>query len=339
MELGKNNSKRQNLLVRPQAPSKPRNNIKKNNTNSNASSNGTYRQTNSITNANTNAYLNGMPRRCDIGYLVKKHIKAIMQVLTMSLTEYNMRLMTTKCLNTAVTFMFLFFGLSALEDTMYCDVENVKKRQVFANNMGIVRKMYNDILDTSTQERHVYYLMLTDGHFIKNDNMTKVFFPGHVMVWEKIPGREHKYYIYQSYINEYDFAGSLEFRNSPLLPRSKIEYYLSNIVNFCNTGVWDEKMVKFWKDMTNVDTTEMLGSRPQDAFLVCYRRRKSVHCLKHLENLTKAVLVGLPRHNNSNVYGNSDKYNAEANALSNSEMRREFTSLLKKIEKIKANGI
>lgn len=47
---------------------------------------------------------------CDLGYVIQHHIPALMQLLTNELKEYNMQLITTKCLNTAVMMWYLFLG-------------------------------------------------------------------------------------------------------------------------------------------------------------------------------------------------------------------------------------
>lgn len=47
---------------------------------------------------------------CDLGPIIRYHIVALMQLLTNEVESYNMRLLTTKCLNTAVMIWYLFLG-------------------------------------------------------------------------------------------------------------------------------------------------------------------------------------------------------------------------------------
>lgn len=47
---------------------------------------------------------------CDLGPIIRYHIVALMQLLTNEVKSYNMRLLTTKCLNTAVMVWYLFLG-------------------------------------------------------------------------------------------------------------------------------------------------------------------------------------------------------------------------------------
>ena len=269
--------------------------------------------------------------RCDIGYVVKDFVKPIMQAMTVAVKDYNMRLITTKCLNTAVMFMVLFFGKDALKDTVYCDVDNVVRRHETRsdNNMTLVRSFSADLLKR-TKTRYVYYLMLTDGYFVKDDG-SRAFFPGHVMVWEKIPDasedRVH-YYIYQSYINEYDYNGSLQFRESPALTRDTMAYYLRCLTAFAETPVWTDDMVAFWKDLTNVDTTSMLTGRPDNAFFMCYRKRANTMCLKNLRHFATHTLASIPTAENVAIYGNPAIFDEKAQPLTNKEMRIAFTKLV-----------
>ena len=288
-------------------------------------------------NANVNASASFPRPSCNIGPVVKRYVKPIMQALTMDIRQYNMRLVTTKCLNTAVMFMVLFFGRSALKDTEFCDVQNVANRHQaeINHNTMLVRKMTNDILRT-TKNRFVYYIMLTDGKFVGPDGRN-AFFPGHVMVWEKVPsatatGGPPRYYIYQSYINEYDYAGSTTFRETPSISASKMAFYLESLAHFAQTPVWDERMVKFWKDLTNVDTSNMLGCSPQDAFFMCYRRKKNAECLRNLHSLVTYTLRRIPAGADGAIYGDPSKYNAREEALTNGEMRAAFSELKQRLD-------
>jgi hypothetical protein len=277
-------------------------------------------------------------QRCDIGVLVKDYVKPLMQALTVDIREYNMRLITTKCLNTAVMFMILFFGKSALKDTEYCDVRNVvlRHQSQIDKNVSLVDGLANDLM-RRTKHRYVYYVMLTDGRFI-HDNQRESFFPGHVMVWEKIPhakGGDQHYYIYQSYINEYDYSGSLTFHATPIVSKKKMEYYLKTLRAFMRTPIWNNDMVRFWRDLTNVDTSGMLGSRPQDAFYLCYRKRENRECVRNLENLVVNTLKIIPQgeNNSDTIFGDVQLFNSKADPLTNRQMTSAMTELLTKIRR------
>lgn len=64
--------------------------------------------------------------RCDIGYIVRHHLTAMMQLLTVELRDYDMCLMTTKCFNTAVMFWYLFLGEDAISSPSHFSSERVR---------------------------------------------------------------------------------------------------------------------------------------------------------------------------------------------------------------------
>jgi hypothetical protein len=273
-------------------------------------------------------------KRCDVGYIIKDYVKPLMQALTNDLKEYNMRLVTSKCLNTAVSFMFLFFGKRALKDTVYCDVDNVVSRHESfqENSSSIIDHLKKDVL-RKTQSRYVYYVMLTDGYMQKPDG-TEVFFPGHVMVWEKIPwGKEPFYYIYQSYIDKYDFNTSFQFKTSLKIPFEKMEYYISSIERMVKNRVWDEGMVRFWKDLTNVGSDEFLGARAPKAFYLCYRKKMSKYCIKYLKQYVDQKLKTIPRNKEDDIYGDELKYDDDANPLTNAQVKASLSQLQSRLEK------
>jgi len=67
---------------------------------------------------------------CDIGYIIKDHIPAMMQLMTDHIRSYNMQLLTTKCLNTAVMMWYLFLGerTDVMNAPETCDSKEVRER-------------------------------------------------------------------------------------------------------------------------------------------------------------------------------------------------------------------
>lgn len=270
-----------------------------------------------------------------IGVVVRDFVKPIIQALSVEVSQYRMRLLTTKCLNTAVTFMYLFFGRRALADTMYCDVPNVVQRHTVQGtdtNQSVLKFLKAGLVNKTDKTRYAFYVMLTDGDFVHPTTGKRVFFPGHVMVWEKAPSATGviKYYIYQSYINKYDFKGSLEFRESPDggVSPAKLAYYLACLEWFNKTNVWDDTMVAFWKDLTNVDTSDMLGCKPDKAFYMCFRKKPVTQCLSNMARFVDHVLEGIPTGHDNDVYGSPDTpFNTAQVPLTNGEMRAQFQEL------------
>lgn len=278
-------------------------------------------------------------KRCDIGYIIKDYIRPLMQALSVHLSEYNMRLIETKCLNTAVMMMYLFFGQNSLKHTQYCDVHNVVERhkQGQDNNAQIVKQLTKDIT-RKTAQRYVYYIMLTDGYFIKPDG-SKVFFPGHVFLIEKIPSEQGLYYyIYQSYINEYTFEEYVEINKTIKIHQKKLDYYLSNIANMVKDRVWNEDFVKFWKDMTKVDTKHMLDSVADEAFYVCYQKVLHKKCVSELFRFTSYVLKHIPMSENkmNETFGGHIDYHEKSRPLTNGEMRKSMQALYQRLVKLTA---
>lgn len=276
-----------------------------------------------------------MPIACNtnIGIIVRDFVKPIIQALTVELKHYRMRLLTTKCLNTSVTFWHLLFGKRGHTDTMYCDVANVverHERQRSDSNPQIISSLKDDILDTKDKTtRFAYYVMLTDGYFVNDRTDKKEFFPGHVFVIEKVPDSiTPYYYIYQSYINEYDFKGSMDFRQEPKIPAAKMMVYMECLEYFASNSVWDDVMIAFWQDLTNVDTRSMLGCRPQNAFHMCFRKKPITECLDNMGRFVDHILETIPDGKDSNVYGESNtEYNSRQQPLTNREMRMSFLAL------------
>ena len=110
-------------------------------------------------------------KRCDIGYLVKDYLLPIMQAMTVQITDYNMRMIDTKCLNTSVMFFNLFFGKQASKYTKYCDVQNVIRRRTnqIDDSTAISKNLCDDIL------RKTKYTYFNRG-YAERDYITKTYF-------------------------------------------------------------------------------------------------------------------------------------------------------------------
>lgn len=267
-------------------------------------------------------------KRCDIGYLVKDYLLPIMQAMTVQITDYNMRMIDTKCLNTSVMFFNLFFGKQASKYTKYCDVQNVIRRRTnqIDDSTAISKNLCDDIL-RKTKHKYVYYIMLTDGNFVKPDG-TQRFFPGHVFIIEKVPwGDSMDYYMYQSYINQYNYVEYVDRQKTTKLSGQKIKYYMEKIQDMVKRRVWDASFVAFWKDMTQVDTSHMLESVADNAFFPCYRKVRHDSCVKNLEKFVKNTLATIPDDRPDELYGSPDMFDDNAKPLTNKQMRKQMGKL------------
>jgi hypothetical protein len=269
---------------------------------------------------------------CDIGYLIKDHVPALMQMLAHRLPQYNMQLITTKCLNTAVMIMYLFLGHTAIRYTGFCDVPVVQKRYRETGNKSqqALSRFKSDILSTHTRTRELYYVMLTDGNtpytaIVTQGSPQSVYFPGHVFVVEKLPvpqgrgvggsttrskpvktitKRRPRFNIYQSYIGEYDLAGHIA-RNKSLA--CSYDRMASDIVpgltHMFEGEEWDSQDNAFWKRLTFVDGSQWMGTRFNHTILFCFTKVSTDVCVSHLHTMLSETRADLAARlaNNSTV--------------------------------------
>lgn len=283
-------------------------------------------------------------KQCDLGYIIKDHVKTLMQLFDDDLKEYNMQLITSKCLNTAVLIMYLFLGKYALHITNQCDVptvENAYKEKDMSEEQ--VAKFKRSVLNISSKTRQLYYVMMTDATLTHaDDNKKTTSFPGHVFVIEKIPRRNKQskpyYYIYQSYINKYDFNGAVQRnRNSLKVSYEKLSHIVDDIEYVFTNGVWDQRVVKLWNELAFVDSTEFLNHVTRGSILFCYRMIKIKDCANVLRKLLANKLKDLKTNskytdNPSAIYNNVRSYYAEDKPLTVSEIIKELDIMLQKID-------
>lgn len=282
--------------------------------------------------------------RCDIGYILKNYVHPIIQCLTNDIKEYYMKLLTTKCLNSAVMISFFMLGKQkALEVANYCDNGITKKRHQdkIDNNNNIILRYKNIVLKNNYKFRYLYYILLTDGYFTFDDKSKKsVYFPGHVFILEQIPNKPY-YYLYQSYINKYDLGQYIEKNNRTLkFSHEKVKKLFEDLHYIFNTEIWDDSCIKRWKEFTHVDTIELKGARCKNNFFLCIKSSRVVDCLKHIKQYTKEKLDELEYKkkvnvNNSNylndIYGDKKLYDKNQIALTNNDMQIKLQSLYNNI--------
>lgn len=303
---------------------------------------------NKVLNSNTNSENNLILQRCtykyckqcDIGKIIVNYVKPLIQLIGNDLTEYNFKLRTTKCLNTAVFLSMLLLGPIGIERASYCDTQNVIDRheQGIDNNRAILDKLKVDILDKTKPGRFIYYILITDAYFPFDDkSKSDLFFPGHVILLERIPNDDEPfYYFYQSYINQYDFKGHYERNNNTLkMSWVKAKHTLEELDYTLMNGKWDERVAKFWKEFTFVDTKSGIGSNSKGKFFICYRRTPATECVKYLEEYADKKLNELsvlPPEKNNEIYGDASRYDKRETPMTNSEIRKCLVKLKKQID-------
>lgn len=281
-------------------------------------------------------------RRCDIGYIIKNYVKPLMQTLTNDVREYYMRLLTTKCLNTAVMLSIFMLGKKkGIEIANYCDTEMTKKRhgENLETNTSIISNFKVDILDKKAQYRYLYYILLTDGKFPHaNSSKDPAFFPGHVFILEKIPSKDEPYfYFYQSYINNYDLKDHIKKNNNSLkLSYEHTKNLLDNLEYILESEIWDSKCIEAWKSFTFADTSNMLNSQSKGNFFLCIRKAKVVDCLKHIEKYTINKIKDIDKVPlNNKIYGDISLYDMSQKPLSVKQMSKKLHKLYDDVSKQK----
>lgn len=276
---------------------------------------------------------------CDFGIVIKDYVKPLIQLLTDDLKDFNMGMLTTKCLNTAVMLMFFYLGQEGLKSPEVCDCSNYNKTSLNAvtngdalKNNRNVKNLERSILSKNHQKRRLFYILLTDSYFPKPNNET-VYFPGHVIVVEKVPGKNLYYNLYQSYINEYDLKG--HYKNNKdtfFVSYTRMQIIMKQLRHIMTTDKWDNECVRFWSDLTNVDTQDFLGSTCGNKFFICWHSMPCSGCLENVELYVTKKLQQLDMTENAPV-GNEGR---DAR-LSNFEMHKELSKLLETIQKNKTS--
>jgi hypothetical protein len=278
-------------------------------------------------------------KKCDLGYIIKDYVKPLMQCLTLDIKDYYMRLLVSKCLNNAILISFFMTGKKkALQMGNYCDTHATTKRHESGeqNNADLIDKLDADLLyKKNIKHRYLYYILMTDA-YLPTDNTQEEhkFFCGHVFIIEKIPGENGSlpfYYFYQSYINEYDFKGHIE-KNKNTLKKTYEEMYdmLKKIKYILLNKHWDDTSVKYWKDITFVDTSQLKGGKPHNKIYLCYSKTKLKECIKHIEKYVRGHLKIISKHKNEDmnkIYGDSSLYDADQQPLTVYRMKTSLEKL------------
>ncbi len=263
---------------------------------------------------------------CQVGDLLSKHAPALIQLMTARLPGYHMRMITTKCLNTAVTLMYLTLGERALRHTRYCDVPVVleRSRRGGPTRLAVFDGLKARVLEPSATDHRVFYVMLTDAQLSDG-----VYFPGHVFVmevWTTKAGSKRVARVHQSYINAYRARAS--GTRSPAA-------VLDEVATIVSSAAWDARCVRAWTSLTGVDSAKFLGCSTKGIEL-CFREAEVPRgdCTTHLRRVAQAELAALKGADPAATWGppGSDVLfkGSDATPLTNEQMRAELSAMLKK---------
>lgn len=277
---------------------------------------------------------------CNLVYIIKDHIKPLMQLLTIDLKQYNMRLLTTKCLNSAVLIMYFMLGRRGVDLAQQCDTKTVIQRhtQGLDNNASVITNLKKDILSKNIKHRYLYYILLTDGHFPKTKGSAEqtIFFPGHVFILEKTPSGDDGIYfqVYQSYINHYDIKGHFQNNhNSVKMSMTEVAHLMDKLKYILESEKWDNKCIEYWKDFTFVDTSELKDTYSKNKFFLCFRKSPVKTCLQNIKRFAKhkiSTLSKIPEQ--FAVYGDQTLYDEKEKPLSTFAIVSEMKTVVQKLE-------
>lgn len=277
-----------------------------------------------------------------MGYILKNYVKPIMQCLTNDIKDYYMRLLTTKCLNSAVMIAYFMLGKKGIEIADKCDSDLTQKKHKAGemNNTDVLEKLEKQITYKACKYRQLFYILMTDTTFSHDDGNSR-HFPGHVFILEKIPNM--KFYFHQSYINEYDYAGHIERSDGSLqLSMKSIERMMQQIRYILLNPTWDDNCVKYWKQIAHVDTSRLLGAHTKGKIFLCFQKAKVTDCINRLEKYTQKKLKEIskiPEIQHSEIYGNKEAYDSDQKPLTVIEMKNSLEHLNDTIQKSKKKNV
>lgn len=288
---------------------------------------------------------------CDLGYVIKDHVDVLMQVLTDELRSADIQIDSTKCLTTAVMTMYFLLGPDdGPRISHQCDTKIVHERRrrgapdgPDAGRGRAAGMLEAELFDPEQRgKRTLFYVMLTDGYMPRrhrHGGAGEEYFPGHVFVLERLP--RGTFNLYQSYVEKYDISGHID-RRTLSQGRAGVRKMLRGLGAVLARGQWDAHTTRFWKELTDVDSSQFEGCRFGDAaMLLCYRAVNSDTCLAHLRELVVRklrILRRVPRSADGGVYGSPEAYNTDDDSrrprralLTNAEVRASLEGLHAKL--------
>lgn len=294
---------------------------------------------------------------CDVTNLIMKYLEPLIQLCSATMTDYNMQMKTTKCLNTAVMLTNILGGSDKLKTVEYCEVSKINnrynaKKDKLQHKKNIFEELKKDISKKNINKRYFYYILMTNNYMEKSENLNSSspetqHFPGHVFIIDKFPScnnKEPTYNIYQSYINQYDLKGHFKRnKNSMKVKDNNINFVLDGINNIISNKVWNNDAVNFWNEFTFVDTKELINYKT-DKINLCYSKISIDDCYKEFYRFTYNRAFNLYNEISSNDIVKLKKYDIYADKnefyikqLNPNELYMKLRELILELEeKIKA---
>lgn len=271
-------------------------------------------------------------KTCSYVYILSNFLISILQVNNIhDANIYPNNLITTKCLNTAVMLVTLLIGREHLSTIEYCNVDNTRNRHL--NNIDTNKKQSKKLCDSllsKSIKSSIYYVMLTDG-YLYNEYNQSIYFPGHVFIIEKINNEE--YYIYQSYIGEYDLNMFLRRRRCMKYSKDFIKILMKYISKLKNkNNIWDKDMINFWLKLTHVNSKQFENYYTNGIY-ICYRKFSSKSVIKNINTYVNSTIEKINENEkiNKNFYDFIGNSYLSAKSKTIEDIKKDFYKLQKYI--------
>jgi len=278
---------------------------------------------------------------CDTGYLIKDHIHGLLQLISIELRgKYNMPMISTKCLHTAVMIMYLLLDTEGVSKAQECDTNIMSKRHSNSShvptNIECSYTFVDDIMESPGGE--LFYIMITDLTKEEND---KYNFPGHVFVIEKT--YDKRYNIYQSYIGFYTLSQYISNAKGVSVGHTKMRRFANNLHKLFTQEEWTRETSEFWSDFTKTpidESSKFNGMDIQNRLFLCYRKVSITSCNNVLRSFVKRqieMLENVPDENLDLMYlgdGHIDpnyRFN-EFIPLTARQLKAEMITIMEKID-------
>lgn len=271
-------------------------------------------------------------KECKLGNILSEYIIPIMQLLTNDLPQYNFKMKTTKCLNTSIMITIFLLGLkhgSRIIDN--CDSSKTNDEKYYITRRSKLNKDLDDIFNTENG-RYIYYILIANNELNDKKDNTQVF-PGHVFIIEK---NDNKYYLYQSYIRQYNLQGYKELVSEFYITKKNLLSIINKIKYILiHAKTWNNKCIQYWKDFTFVDTQYMKNVIIKDTLNICIIKHEIQACL---ENLNKYVDKKLREIKDTDtIYGDISKYELNVEnkkVLTSKQIKQDLIEIKRKITKL-----
>lgn len=253
--------------------------------------------------------------------IISGHTDALIALGAKYMGEYHIS-DPSKCLNSAVSLLFLLLGKDALENTKYCDVTTVTKRYEQDNpSLEMARGFSAQLKQIQpVNTRDIYYCMITDAWLSHSSKPgVQIYMPGHVFVIERT---NETHSIFQSYIKQYDLDEYITRTAQRVRNKQDLDALADGVVTLFSKRVWDRDCTDFWRGFTMIDSKNFEGFEIKDKIFFCYRRIPLEKCVGSLRMILAKTQASLKNSRESDYFSGQKR-------MTNGQMARHLKEMLK----------